>query len=327
MTPDLTCRLMQDEDLGALLRLWEEESGWGSLTPETWREWFVDTPHGECVVAVAATEDNDIVAQLVLTPTKVVVGEDEVPALRLSAPVLASSLRLGVARDPDHPVIGMFRVAVGAAVQRGCRLMYALPRRSWLALFRWAARSGLGQCLTASYPCLASTPASVASETFGEGARFSARIADGFGPDYGSLWTSAREGLPVTCGVVREPKWLQWRLGDHTVVEVRDNEDDALAGYAAVRNSDVLLCDLLARNPDDIELVLSAVLHIRSSGATSDDGPPSLKAMRTPALAPALESLAFAPVDFEFAFVCYALDPSLSAEMIAPDRWYIMPGD
>ncbi len=40
MSAAITYRPFQEKDLPGLLRLWEEESGWGALTPEQWHKIF-----------------------------------------------------------------------------------------------------------------------------------------------------------------------------------------------------------------------------------------------------------------------------------------------
>src|SRR5918998_5346703 len=93
MAGQLTYRLFQDADLPGLLQLWQEETHWGSLTPEVWRQWFVDTPYGASRIAIAVDESGDIVGQMIFSPSHVSVDGSEVHALRLSSPILRKDLR------------------------------------------------------------------------------------------------------------------------------------------------------------------------------------------------------------------------------------------
>jgi len=155
-----------------------------------------------------------------------------------------------------------------------------------------------------------------------------ARPATTYGPEYDDLWATALDRFSIACGVVRSPASVRYKHGGNLVVEVRAAGDDALVGYAAVKRQTSLLVDLLARSPADLSAVLGAT---RDWLALAPDGialkKTGLKAMETPVLSSTLETLGFTPVDYRFAFVCTPLDPSISADAVAPERWYIMPGD
>ena len=56
MTGRLTYRLYQDADLPGLLRLWEGTK-LGALSPELWRQRYVDAPHGPSLISVAVDEN------------------------------------------------------------------------------------------------------------------------------------------------------------------------------------------------------------------------------------------------------------------------------
>src|ERR1044072_6535846 len=137
MQEQLTYRLFEDGDLPGLLRLWEE-AGWGTLTPEQWREWFVHGPHGPSLVTVALDERGEVAAQEVYAPSRAVIGGREVGGLRFSAPIVREGLRRGSLRDGTHPVFGLFKAAETAAAERGFSVVYSLPEHAWLPIFRIA---------------------------------------------------------------------------------------------------------------------------------------------------------------------------------------------
>lgn len=337
MAGHLTYRLYREDDLPGLLRLWEEETDWGVLTPEMWRQWYVDTPHGPCLVVVAVDENGDIAGQEVFTPSRVIVGDRQVHALRLSAPILRKDLRRASILSMNHPVIGLYIAGMNAAVERGYGLVYALPEYTWLPFFqrlpRFADIDSLSfaskKNLYAKYACVASPIAPVIPDTSGEASKFSARLVTDFGAEYEALWQSARNTFPITCGVVRHPKWLRYKNTGHIALEVRDTRDNTLIGYTATKKQTCLLVDILARRPADLTPVLAATLNwlATEQADTGVGGMDCLKVMETPMLRPALRALDFAPVDYKFAFVCDPLDSCLPLEAIAPERWYITPGD
>lgn len=331
MTNSLTYRLYQEADLPGLLRLWESESGWGAISTEQWRKWYVNTPHGECLVVVAADENGEVVGQEVFTPTRLQIGDREVRALRLSAPILRKDVRRESLRSVDHPVIGLYMTGAEEATAQGYAVVYALPEHGWLPFFRWAPRLGLPHFAEAEFDCLAlPLTAELQLSTPDRAGNLRAELSTNFSEEYEDLWLSAGGTFPLECAVVRSPEWLSWKIGGHIVLEVRDHaRDRRLSGYVAIKRGNGLLVDALARSPEVLPDVLAAAVK-RLAGANGKDDLAditSLRAMATPALRPALEQLGFTPVDYKFAFVCRPLDAALPPEAIAPGRWYIMPKD
>ncbi|MDQ3657851.1 MAG: GNAT family N-acetyltransferase [Chloroflexota bacterium] len=328
MSDSLTYRLFRDSDLPGVLQLWEESSGWGSITAEVWREWYVDTPLGPSLVVVAEDEGGSIVGQEVLMPSVVCVGDQDVAALRISAPILNKDIRHFSLRSINHPITRLTERAMELAVTRGYGLVYVLPMHAWLSWFQWAGtRIDALQFAEADYACL-SAPIAQVSPGVTDGAKhLIARPVTDFGVEYAQLWATARDSFPITCGVVRSPDWLRYKNGGRLALEIRERRDGSLVGYTAIKQQTALLVDILARHPTDLPSVLAATLTWLA--ARRDDlatgSLDSLKAMETPVLRPALRALGFTPIDYKFAFVCRALDPSLSREAIAPERWYLTP--
>lgn len=328
-TANLTYRLFREDDLPSLLRLWEE-AGWGTLTPEQWRAWFLETPYGECLVVVAVDESNEIAAQKVFTPTRVFVAGAEVSALRIAAPIIRSDMRRDSLRKPDHPIVGLYKTAVEAARAQDYKIMYSLPEHGWLPFFRWVPRIGLPRFAECEFECVALSFNSDRKDAAVSAAQgLAARPTGELGEEHDRLWRTAQQTFPITCGVVRNSRWLRYKNSGRITIEVRDTTDGSLVGYAAVKRQTGLIADLLARRPADLAPVLAATLEwfTTAEGEVSSKDFDSLKVMRTPALSSALQALGISHVDYKFAFVCHALDDRLAAELIAPERWYIMPGD
>jgi hypothetical protein len=130
--------------------------------------------------------------------------------------------------------------------------------------------------------------------------------------------------------VVRGREWLRFRNSGRIAVEVRERGSGRLVGYTATKRQTGLLADALARTPTDLPRVLAATLRWLASeqGARVPEALTHLKMMLTPALAAALEAFDSEPVDYRFAFTCNTFDAAaLPLEVLAPERWYLMPGD
>ncbi|HET6980367.1 MAG TPA: hypothetical protein VFI24_28790 [Pyrinomonadaceae bacterium] len=328
MQEQLTYRMFEDADLPGLLRLWEE-AGWGTLTPEQWREWFVDGPQGPSIVTVGIDGRGEIVAQEMFAPSRAVVGGREVRALRFSAPIVREGLRGGSLRDGAHPVFGLFKAAEAAAVERGFSVVYSIPEHGWLPIFRVATRYGISPFAEAAYSC-AALPVEAANAPEVELAARGLVVCSitEFGEEYEQLWREAKESFPIDCGVVRDTAWLSFRNSGRIAVEVRERTSGRLVGYSATKKQTGLLADLLARERGELKNVIAATLRwLNDELSGLARGLTHLKVMRTPTLAPAIDALGFTPIDYQFAFTCKAFDAVFSLEDVAPERWYILPGD
>lgn len=324
MHEQLTYRLFEDDDLPGLLRLWEE-AGWGTLSQEQWREWFVDGPQGPSIVTVAIDERGEVVAQEVFAPSRAVVGGREIRALRFSAPIVREGLRGGSLRDGAHPVFGLFKAAETAAAERGFSVVYSMPEHGWLPIFRVATRYGISPFVEAAYSCAELSLGAAETTQVEHAARgLVARGITEFGDEYEQLWREAKESFPIDCGVVRDTAWLSYRNSGRIAVEVRERASGRLVGYTATKKQTGLLADLLAREPGELKNVIAATLRwLNDERSTLTH----LKVMRTPALADAIDALGFMPIDYRFGFTCKAFNGAFSLEDVAPQRWYILPGD
>ena len=328
MEGQLKYRLFEDGDLPGLLELWEE-AGWGTLSPEQWREWFVDGPQGPSLVTVGIDGRGEVVAQEMFAPSRAVVGGREVHALRVSAPILRERLRGGSLRSGAHPIYGLLKAGEAAAAARGFSIVYSLPEYAWLPIFRILPRVGIPRYAEAAYAC-ASLPVKAANapEVVRASRGFEACGVTEFGEEYEQLWRQAKESFPIDCGVVRDTGWLRFRNSGRIAVEVREQKSGRLVGYSATKKQTGLLADLLACEPGELKNVLAATVRwLDGERSTLPAGLTHLKVMRTPALAPAIDALGFTPNEYRFAFTCKAFDPALRVDDVAPERWYILPGD
>jgi hypothetical protein len=323
---ELCYRVSEDGDLPALLRLWEE-AGWGTLTAERWREWFAGGPQGPCLITVAVDRRGEVVAQEVFAPARLLAAGREVRALRFSAPIVSPELRGASLQRHEHPLVGLYKAAAAAAHERGFEIVYSLPEHAWLRVLRLAPRVGVPRFGAAVFDCVELPLA--ASRSLERAARqVEAMPVARFGAEYEELWRAARQSFPIWCGVVRDGAWLTFRNSGRVSLEVRDRDDGSLVGYSATKRQTGLLADVLARRPEELPAVISATaLWLARRQETEHGGIAALKAMRTPALAPALEVLGFTPVDYRFGFACNTLGPEDAGERIAPESWYVMPGD
>lgn len=324
----VTYRLFRELDLEGVLRLWEKASGWGAITADKWKRWYVDVPYGPGLVALAVTETDEVVGQTVFSRAMVRVCGREVRALRISAPILDPRIRHQSVRDPSHPVFKLYDVAARAARDDRVSLIYSLPEHSWLPIFRWRQRVGgpLENFANTEYVCVELPLARWRSQAPRVLEVEAARVHE---PPAGfdDLWRDGSKHLGQLCSVTRPCEWVAYKNRGHDWLEIRDRRDGSLVGYSAVKRGSGLLADIFARTPSETADVLHGTLQWFADCESSERAVKVLKAMETPALRDALRSVGFEPLDYRFAFVCSSLDAELPGDSIAPDRWYLTAGD
>lgn len=320
LTNPLTFRNFRDDDLPGALRLWEEHSGWGSITEEQWRDWYVETPSGPSRIVVAAEESGGIVGQLILMPMQIRVGDRVVPAARITAPILHRDFRTHRLRSADHPITHLLDLAVEVATTDDFALIYAMPEVAWLSFFRWYPRFAwmTSDCVSVQIP----------KNPPGPDPAFQAHLSNGFGAAHVALWKSACRSFSFEVALERTPDLLTYKNRGHLVLDVVDRAGGELVGYAAIHRKTGLIVDFVARSGEFVARVLSSCLDtLAALTAEQRNGIERLKAMRTPVLTGALDELRFQPEDYRFLFVCESLDPAIGKEAASPQNWYLTPGD
>ena len=308
----LTYRRFHEDDLPGLLALWEA-SGWGTLDEETWRSWFLDTPHGPATVIVAL-DGADVAGQMMFTPSLLDAKGGPYRAVRVAAPILHPGVRTGSARSPNHPAVRLCLAGIDAAREDGLDAVYSLPERAWLPIFRWGVFAELFESIEIG--CVARDLARGAAPDW------RAAPADEITDEHHALWDTARAAFPVACGVRRTPAWLRYRLNGHDVFDVR--EGGALRGFAAVRRTDGLVMDAVAEDPDALGRTLAAVAHA-ASGTERDYS--ALKAMQTGAWSSALDSAGFEHDPYRFVLAVCPLSDRFPTAAAIPEAWYATPSD
>ena len=132
-TCNLTYRLYEESDMEAILWLWENHSGWGGLTQQQFKEWFVHTPYGNCLIVVAVDDRNEVKGQLILSPSRIIVEGKVVNTLRGAAPILDPSLRQSTLRSASHPAFALLKNACTIAAEKGYNFLYSFPAFGWLS--------------------------------------------------------------------------------------------------------------------------------------------------------------------------------------------------
>ena len=321
----LTYRLHCDEDLPSLQRLWEEETGWGTLTPELWRRHVIEAPFGGATIVIATdTNTGQDVGQFAFIPWLVTVAGREVRAFRPAAPIVAKAMRFRSPNPFQHPVSGMYQYAVKALRERGDGLIYMLPDPRWMPFFRMFPMLQRG-----SFP-LWSLPLPLA-EPLALGKGYTTRPLLGWDQQVDCLWNMLLRFYG--CSVVRDSRSLAWKIGggDYTVLSIERNGE--MVGLVASRQKgdrQWLVCDVLAADAEDsLRATLAAVCNLAHSEAVATKEKPICKVavLVTPIMEPVVRQLGFVRDAYDFPFVIHILNPSITKEDVAPERWYLSAND
>jgi len=324
----LDYRLVQEEDLPGVQRLWKEEAGWGTLADEMWRRYVVEAPMGGISGTVATdAEAGHIVGQFLFFPSLISVDGRELRAFRPGAPILAKSFRFRSPNPFSHPIVAMYRYAVKALRARGDGLIYMVPDPRWMRLFKM-----FPFLQTGSFPLWRMPLPLAASMALSEG--FTAAPLTAWDERVDCLWETARK--LHGCMVVRDSRTLPWKLGEaqHEVIAVeRDGELVGLSASRQRKNEEQwLVCELLAAdNGDALRATITSVVnvaHARALESLSSAKPiRKVTLLVTPLMEPVVRSLGFVRDQYDFPLVVHVLDESLRTEDVNPTRWYVTAND
>jgi len=134
--------------------------------------------------------------------------------------------------NESYPITGMYKMGAKTAFEKGFNLIYSFPVPAWLPVIKLMfPRIGVDmkKVVRAQIECSALSAKAFSDEKN----KYSVSISSSFNDDYNALWQSAVENFSLNNAIVRHSNWLNWKLGGHIVLEVR--QENKLLGYAAVK--------------------------------------------------------------------------------------------
>jgi hypothetical protein len=328
MTGEVVYRLFQGEDVPGLLRLWQKKPEWGTLTPEEWREWYVQTPFGDAAVVVAVNRaSEEVVGQMVFAPSLLLVSGREVPAYRVNVPILARPLTWAAhdVRPFDHPLAAMYLHGIKALRDRRRGLIYAVPDPRWLRALQVTPFFQYGAFPLWSHPLTLEAPLPL-------GPGFTAGPLEQNDKGIDALWEKASR--LYGCLVVRNARTLPFKVGSpeyHVVGAYKGSELVGLTVSRSKGDGQWLICDVLSADAGpSLRATLAAACNLadRQAHAAPLERPISKVAvLTTPTMEPAARALGFARDAYEFPLVVHLLDETISKDEVAPPRWYVSAND
>lgn len=324
-------RLATNGDISGVISLWKNYSEWGEITETQYRNWFINQPYGKAIIIVALDESGEIIGMIVFNPVKIKAGNTIVDAVKVAAPVVKPiGGRLSLF-SLDHLVIKIFDFGMTYVKQNGFIVAYATPAKAWHTVIKFISRHIWKDYYNYVFGCFFLDWNIISPERYTkEWDDCTAKIVTHFDHAFDILWNIGAETLPVKCGIVKDSKWLAWKIGGHMVIGFyRNSMEDKLIGYMAFNQKTGLVVDSFAGNVFDMGLILFHGLHfIRNYFIQHNLMPLSgffliNNLIYRSILAPDTKQLS----KYDFAFTCYILDESLPKESFQPSNWFIMPND
>lgn len=330
MTPmQLTYRLYQEQDSPGLLRLWEQETGWGTPRPEL-RQWlFEGNPYEGTFIVVAMDESQQIVGEFIFFASLVSVDGREVRASRAFAPIVSKVVRDSYRSiNPFQPISAMYQLGVQVLQERGDELIYMVPNPRWMRFLRMFPGLHCGSFPLWSLPLPLTDPL-----LLGDG--FTSRPLAAWDERVDRLWQAASR--LHGCMAVRDARTLSWKVGnshyDVTAVE-RGGEMVGLVASRKKGDRQWLIFDLLSADAEDsLRATLAAVCNLAHAKWAATDPEETEFRLRkvavlvTPVMERAVRSLGFTRDDYDFPLAINILDPKIAEQDVMPARWYISAND
>lgn len=321
-------RFYHDTNLPDLERLWAEKTDWGMDTLQSLQDWFMEAPFGKPRIVVATdTETGEIVGQFRFMPSRVSVNGRELRAVRPFGTIIGKQMS-DAARTGnvlDQPAVAMYSCAARELQALGEQFIYMVPDPRWVRLFKMLPMLKHGSFPLWSLPVPLSSPLPL-----GEGC--TAGALSGWDERVDRLWEAASH--LHGCSVVRDSRTLPWKLGHAKYTTTAVERGGELIGLVASRpkgDRQWLVCDMLMLDDKDaLRATLAAVAnvaHENSVAAPAEKPINKVAVLVTPVMEKAAQELGFARDDYDFPMVVHVLDPSISPEEVAPERWYISAND
>jgi hypothetical protein len=321
----LTYRPFEKRDEEGILRLWEEESGWGAITMEQFNRWVLQSPYGESYLVVAVDDENIVRGQLFLSPSRVLANGRVLKSIKVSAPILHGSLRQSNLRSAEHPAINLIRKGMEVARADGYQLLYSFPAYGWIPVIQFIGRVVPYPCETKGYDCFAVSLEDESTLKLSD-TKYTVSLIENYTEEHSALWEQCVQHFPINCAVSREHRGLNRLTGNAFRLETRLTSDNTLIGFMSIKK-DGLMLDLIAKNQEDLKTTFEQTIRACHLHTPNNPDLPfkKLKGMMTPETEKLLEAVPFVKEDFHFAFGYFLLDTNLDPETLKISRWYLTP--
>ncbi len=316
-------------DLPGIKRLWLEETDWGALPEEFMQQWEA-APGGSPRTLIAVNEvDGSVIGQFGFLPLTIKVGDRHVSGVRPHSTIVSKTYRDSIKTLDlaEQPSAAMYANGLRQLREEGVKIAYMVPHPRWTGLFRFQPMAQLK-----TFP--------LHSLQFPLDSAFA--LPDGWSAYEIESWGASIDDLcerwspQYQCGIVRTAQVLAWkaRIGEHRSLAVHRRGELAGVVISKIKGDRMWqVCDMITADDSDA-LKATLIAAILDGARFGDDaGLPPEKKMRktsilaTPLMQPVLAELGFSRDDWNFPLVVERLDDSISADDVAPEKWYVAADD
>ncbi len=317
---EFTIREYKDSDLQGVLSLWEHHSGWGRPETKEYEKWM-QTPYGDCVVLVAEHQKEQIIGQLILTPTELVIYGKNQRALKMSAPIIHGDFRATNVMNLESLMIQIYLKAYQIVQKKEYDWFYSFPAVGWSKIMGLTHHFGLSPWKTNFFDCYEI----IGSKSINT--EYKLQILNSLPIEIESIWNKFKEIYKNKAFVTRDLKWLNYKWADDLKIGIY-NSAGKLDGYAIIKQNSGLVLDFIMLSSAGIPDVINNLKHlfdnqIKTAGISN----PALKFMKTSILEKWLGDVIIRPIDFQFVFGLSALKNSDLLDNIKLNDWYVFPND
>lgn len=324
-----SCRLYTPDDIDKLVELWNENAEWGIIDQEHWKKVFYYTPNGPSTIVLAVNEEKDeVLAQFVFMPTKISLNGREINACKPCAPIVKKSVR----EDAGLPtlfnyILKMYRFATKHLVSQGIYLLHMMPDVRWVRAFQIIP--GLQ---VAGFP-LWILPLDK-NRLNGLPGNYTIEDVDPSDSRLNELWE--KTASLYDCCIVRDGKFLPWKVSHRNYKFVGIVENSRLAGFAVLLYKDVIkgivICDVLAESEEALKNILHAAcskaVSMKSSLPVSEQpNCEKVSILATPLIQKIVADMGFEKYNYKFSLAVHVLGKGLPKKEVKPERWYVSAND
>jgi hypothetical protein len=319
-------RPFEETDMEGILELWETYSGWGGITEQQFRDWYINTPNGPCLTVVATNEAGRIVGQKVFIPRKFYQNGQCQMAFRVVAPILSDEIRLPSLIDLRHPVQAMFKCAMQEAISRGFKMIYAFPASGWSLWMKAFYRFKLPSWSLSTYRCFKIEIGQ--QPQFQDKGHTGMRVneVDQLKDDWEEIGPSIALNETET-GFIKSKAWVNWKYGnDRIFCFYREGK---MEGYLVLKNGTHLIQDGNARSKTGFNSMFTFLLNYLRNQPGHFPGPKvlTISGMLTPFWESMLKGVNYSLVDYSFVFGMFPLHEEPGKQSFSTEQWNVFPGD
>jgi hypothetical protein len=312
----LVYREYKDTDLKDILDLWEFHSDWGRPEEDEFRNWM-KTPYGKSDIIVAEDKNQNIVSQMIFSPSSISFNGQNEPALKISAPIIHSEVRKGSLLTKDHIVIQMVLFETAKAIRNNYLWFYNFPAHGWKKFLENLRNFGFDPWKVEEFDCYQITEVNTYNHAY------KLKVLDKCSDDIQMVWDLFKRRNPSWHFIRKDLDYLNYNWGSMLHVGFYDTTD-VLLGYAGIRLRDRLLLDFCMNKNHEFSVALAA---LSSYCQEQFHQHPALQFMATPILKSLTESLKKEIVNFKFVFGLCSVSAIKNVDEIDLKNWYIFPND